>query len=145
MKKSLAFMAILLALISVLASGCGAILEDAAKLTEYEVDGDVVPSIGAVVGEREVTGVKTETSNGAPSKQYTYASETVFDDLLTYISALREEDGWLVTEDFDLNVIPGTAQLGKASKDDGQILILSVAYEETAYAIKITKAEGTIE
>ena len=126
-------------------SGCGAILTDAAKLTEYEVDGETVPSISSIVGEREVTAVDTETNNGVKSVQYTYKSTSVTDDLIAYLSKLQDEEGWLVTEDYDLTTVPGTAQMGKASEDEGQILILSVAYEDEAYAIKISKLEGTIE
>jgi len=146
MKKLLFFAFILLILSFVLIlSGCGAALDEAAALSEYEVGGDLIPSITAVVGQREVTGVESQTSNGIPSRQYTYASDVVFEDLFAYVSMLREGEGWLVTEAYDLAQVPGTAQLGRESKDDGQILLLSIAYEDAKYAIKITKLEGTIE
>jgi len=120
-------------------------LSDAAELTEYEMDGETIPSISSVVGEREVTAVDMETKDGVKSVQYTYKSTSVADDMIAYLSKLHDEDGWLVTEDYDLSVVPGTVQMGKASEDEGKILILSVAYENEAYAIKVSKLEGTIE
>jgi hypothetical protein len=35
-------------------------------------------------------------------------------------------------------------QLGIHSADSGKILIISVAFEQNKYAIKITKGEGTL-
>lgn len=71
-------------------------------------------------------------------------SKSAADDLVAYIAMLREQ-GRLLTEDYNLSEVSGMAQLGAASKDDGKILILSITYEDEAYAAKITKAEGTIE
>jgi hypothetical protein len=48
-------------------------------------------------------------------------------------------------QDIDLHVVPGKGQLGKKASEEGQILLLSIAYEDSKYAIKITKVEGTIE
>jgi hypothetical protein len=124
-------------------SGCG-ILADAKKLEQYEMDEDVIPSINSIVGEREVTGVETSTDNGVKVKQYTYASTSVFDDLLQFVTKLRE-DGWLVTRDIDLEVVPGTGELGKNSVDEGQIVLVDFSYDESGYTIKISKGEGTIE
>lgn len=125
-------------------AGCGAALTDAAKLSAYEVGGESIPSITSVVGEREVTGVESSTDNGAVSKQYTYASASVYDDLWAYVQKLME-DGWLVTQDIDLAVVPGSGQLGKKASEEGQIILLSFAYEDGKYAVKVTKAKGTIE
>jgi len=49
-----------------------------------------------------------------------------------------------VTQDYDLNVTPGNAQLAKESADTDKILVLSIAYEDSKYAIKITKGDGTL-
>lgn len=121
-------------------SGCSA----AAKLQEYDFDTDKIPTINSVVGERKVTGVETSTTNGVPQKQYTYESTTVRDDLIAYTSHLLD-NGWLVTQDIDYDVTPGSAQLGKESVDSGKLLVLSIAYQDTHYAIKITKTEGTLD
>lgn len=63
---------------------------------------------------------------------------------MAYVQKLMGDD-WLVTEDIDLKVVPGTGQLGKKASEEGQILLLSFAYEDGKYAIKITKTKGTIE
>lgn len=131
-----------LLLISALAlTGCGA----AAQIQEYEMDDDTIPSINSVVGERTVVGVETSISNGVPSKQYTYSSTSVFDDVFAYIKVLVEQEGWLIIKDYNLNVTPGSAQFGKQSNEEGKILILTIDYEDTEYVVKIMKTEGTLE
>lgn len=125
-------------------TGCGAALKEAAKLESYALGDESVPSITSVVGEREVTGVESSTNNGIASKQYTYASASVYDDLWAYVQTLMD-DGWLVTQDIDLKDVPGSGQLGKKSAQDGQILLISFSYEDAAYVIKVSKAKGTIE
>jgi|GEM_PF-1608350 len=132
-----------LVIISVFAFSACSILSDAAELQEYDMSGDSVKTVNAVVGEREVTGVETGVTNGVINKQYTYESNSVFDDLMAYTQYLRE-NGWNVTQDYDLNVTPGNAQLAKESADTDKILVLSIAYEDSKYAIKITKGDGTL-
>ena len=122
---------------------CGKAMKEAAELQVYDFDSDQIPTINSQVGEREVTGVETGTNNGAPQKQYTYKSDSVFDDLMAYTAYLRD-NGWIVTADYNLEDTPGSAQLGKESADAGQILIISIAYEADKYAVKITKMEGTL-
>ncbi len=142
MKRVVCGAALLMALLFAL-TGCGATLANAGKLTEYEMSGDKIPSITSVVGEREVTGVNTATDNGVKTKQYTYVSATVYDDLWAYVQRLMG-DGWLVTQDIDLAVIPGTGQLGTHSIEEGQILLVSFSYDSTGYIIELTKGKGTI-
>lgn len=140
-KKVLGFI-LLTTFMVLLLSSCGA-LSAAAKLEEYEIGGETVKTVNSVVGERTVTGVETSTTNGVPQKQYTYESDSVFDDLLAYTQYLQNND-WIVSQDYDLSVTPGTAQLAKNSSEDGKVLVLAVAYEGDKYAIKLTKTEGTI-
>lgn len=144
MRKATFFMVSALLVFTLALTGCGAALADAAKLSEYEIDGESIPSITSVVGEREVKGVESSTNNGVKSTQYTYVSDTVYDDLWAYVQKLMD-DGWLVTQDIDLSVVPGSGQLGRNASEEGKILLLSFAYEDGKYAIKVTKAEGTIE
>ena len=117
---------------------------NAAKLTEYDFDTDKVPSVNAVIGEkRKVTGVETGISNGARYKQYTYESASVTEDLITYTVHLRDI-GWVVIKDYNLTDAKGEAQLAIKSADDGKILIISIAFENGKYAVKVTKLEGTL-
>jgi hypothetical protein len=142
MKKATLVMVSLLLVLAL--AGCGAVLTDAAKLQEYDVSGDTIPSITSVVGEREVTGVESSTSNGVKSTQYTYVSDTVYDDLWAYVQQLMD-DGWLVTKAIDLAVVPGSGELAAKSADEGKIVLLSFSYDDAGYIIKITKGKGTLE
>ncbi len=125
-------------------TGCGAVLTSAAKLTKYDMGDDAIPSINSLVGERKVKSVQSSTSDGVSVKQYQYASDAVYDDLLAYVKKLME-DGWLVTQDIDLNVVPGSGELGAKSVEEGQIIMLSFTYDDAGYTIKITKGKGTLE
>lgn len=144
MSKTVSWIMPLLLVIAFTLTGCGSVLKDAAKLTQYKLGDDLIPAITSIVGEREVTGVESSTNNGVITRQYAYSSTLVYDDLLAYVKKLME-DGWLVTEDIDLNVIPGSGQLGKDSIEEGQILLISFSYDESKYIIKLTKGKGTIE
>ncbi|MFA5523749.1 MAG: hypothetical protein WDA24_05265 [Tissierellales bacterium] len=144
MTKKVCCMMSLFMVIAMMLTGCGAVLTDASNLTQYELGDDLIPSITSVVGERKVTGVESSIENGVVTKQYTYSSTSVYDDLWTYVQELMN-DGWLVTQDIDLNVIPGSGQLGKGSIEEGQILLVSFSYEESSYTIKLVKGKGTIE
>jgi hypothetical protein len=136
--KKVAFMVVSLILAAALA-GCGAELE------AYDMaDGDAVPSITSVVGEREVTGVQSSVSNGVTTKEYTYVSDTVYDDLLSYVRALMDE-GWLVTQDIDLNVVPGSGELAAHSSEEGQVILVGFTYDDAGYVITVTKGKGTLE
>lgn len=140
MKSKKIWVSILLVTVMALLSACGS----AGKLTEYELGADKVPSINAVIGEtRKVTGVSTGTDNGVQYKQYTYQSALVEDDLAIYTNYLRE-NGWLVTKDYDLTTGKGEAQLAKESVDDGNILIISIAFDSGEYAIRFNKLEGEL-
>ena len=138
-KKGITIISLVL-ICALLLSACG----NAAKLTEYDFDTDKVPSINAVLGEeRKVSGVETGTSNGVRYKQYTYESSSVTDDLIEYTSHLRD-NGWLVIQDYDLTEPEGEAQLAVESADSGNILVISIAFEQSRYAIRINKMEGTL-
>jgi hypothetical protein len=145
MKKTACLMVSLLVVLALMLTGCGAALTNAAKLETYDMgSSDVIPSITSVVGEREVTGVESSTSNGVITKQYTYVSDTVYDDLLAYVQKLMD-DGWLVTQNIDLNVVPGSGELATQSEDEGEVILVAFSYDDAGYVVKITKGKGTLE
>ena len=140
------FLAILLLLVAswLLLCACGGPLSDAAKLKELDFGSDKVPTINAVLGqERKVTAVDVGTNNGAPFKQYTYSSTSVTQDLSVFAKHLRDK-GWVVVKDYNFEKIPGMASLAIESSESGKILYMSIAYEKDKYAIKVTKAKGTL-
>jgi len=145
MKRKNILLTSLIAALMLTLCACGA-LKDAAKLTEYDFDADKVPSVNAIIGaERQVTGVLTGVStNGMHYKEYTYKSDTVKEDLTTYLYFLMDE-GWIPIVDFDLNEgDTGEAQLAIESADTGQILIVTATFEPNEYTIKVEKGEGTL-
>lgn len=140
MNKKLIVSITLLLVSAFLLTACGS----AEKLTVYEFGDDKVPSINAVIGEtRKVSGVSVGTDNGVQYKQYTYTSSTVTDDLSTYITFLLDE-GWVATKDYDLSAVSGETQFAMESVDDGQVLIISMAFEAGQYTIRANKAEGEL-
>jgi len=143
MKKT-ACLTVLLILALALA-GCGAALKDAARLEVYDMaGGDEVPSITSVVGEREVTGVKSSVKSGVTTKEFTYVSDTVYDDLLAYITTIMDE-GWLETQENELGEVPGSGELAIHSGEEGQVVLVDFTYDDAGYVIKITKGKGTLE
>ena len=138
-KKGITIVSLLL-VCAMLSGACG----NAAKLMEYDFGTDKVPSINAILGEeRKVSGVESGTSNGVQYKQYTYTSASVSEDLIKYTSHLRD-NGWLAVKDYDLTESKGEAQLAIESADNGLILVISIAFEDGRYAIRINKMEGTL-
>ncbi len=142
MKNAIRILAV--SMIVLLLCSCG-VLSNAAEAESYDFGKDAIPSIKAVLGEsREVSGVTTSTENGTQRKQYDYKSDTVYDDLVAYMEYMINEQGWLLTQDMDLRVAPGAAQIAKASADEGKLLVINVSYDETTYILLIQKGEGTL-
>ena len=143
MKKRLIAIALLVTMLAVLLSSC-AMLEEAAKLTEYDLGTDKVRSVNSVIGEqRIVTAVSLGTQNGTQYKQYTYQTSSMVEDLIAY-STYLQENGWVVTQGYNLYDGNGEMQLGIESADYGKVLIISIAFEETQYAIRINKLVGEL-
>lgn len=135
---------IAVALIFLLA-GCAA-LEEAAALQEYELGEDSIITINALVGTRSVTGVSTSQSGGSITKEYTYKSDSVREDLTAYLTELVNNQGYLaIEEDIDLAVVPGSAKIAIVSPSDtSKIIIMEILYTGTEYTIGITRMTGTL-
>jgi len=145
MKKRITYIAtaVLVMVLAFMLAGCG-MLSDAAKLTEYTLGEDHIPSINSVVGEREVSAVESSVDNGVSTQKYTYSSASVYEDLLAYVNTLHDQ-GWLITKDIDLTVVPGSGQLGIQSAEEGQIVLVDFTYEDGSYTIEVKKGQGTID
>ncbi len=148
MKKVLKIALIIIVCIIVLAIIVGIIaygsINSVANADEYKIGNDTISSIKAVIEERNVTSVSTETSNGITTQSIEYESDTVQEDISKYVEYLRTEGGFLLTEDADLSKVPSTVQLGKESNDSGQIIRMTINYDESSYTIIIQKGKGSV-
>lgn len=115
-----------------------------ANAEEYKLENDTIKSIKAIVEKRQVVSVSTKTSNGITTKTIEYKSDNVQDDLLKYTEYLRNEEGFSLTKDMDLSVIPSTVELGKNSNDTGNLIMMTIDYNSFGYTITIQKGEGTL-
>lgn len=122
-------------------TGCG----NAEKLEAYEIGNDSVASVNSVVGTRTVSGVSSGKNNGSSYKQYSYESQTVTKDLVDYLLKTLVKDGWTPTVDFNLEEIPGKAQLATKSTEAGKVILMDVSYKQADYTIKITQMKGTLK
>lgn len=115
-----------------------------ANAEEYKLGNDTIKAIKAIVEKRQVVSVSTKTSNGITTKTIEYKSDNVQDDLLKYTEYLRNEEGFSLTKDMDLSVIPSTVELGKNSNDTGNLIMMTIDYNSFGYTITIQKGEGTL-
>lgn len=123
--------------------GCSA-LNSAAKLQKYAIGKDSVASVNAIVGRRDVIRVYTSPVNeGVLVKEYTYASDTVEEDLERYLRYLLGE-GFVVLVDEGLSEL-GVVQLGRRSVDEGKILVVGIERDQFEYTVTISKGYGTLE
>ncbi|MCL2678640.1 MAG: hypothetical protein FWE85_06275 [Clostridiales bacterium] len=140
MRKRVLSLIALAAIFTLLLTACGS----AAKLTEYSFGTDKVPAVNAVIGEeRKVRGVEIGIANGVRYRQYTYQSDSVLDDLLTY-SLYLQDNGWLVIPEGDLYGGEGEMRLARDSADEGKILIISVEFYPGGYVIRVNKLAGSL-
>ncbi len=145
MKKTIPVIAVLFIVFAFLLTGCGASLEAAATILEYDVDGVKMPTINAVVGTREVTGVSSSKSSGNVTKEYTYKSSSVEDDVMAYVVVLMHDYDYIVIEDIDLENVPGTAKLAVESPgDESKVVMIEIDYTASGYTVIISHMVGTL-
>ncbi len=148
MKKTLKVILIVIACIFVIGLVAGGIafytVGRASDATEYKLGDDTVKSIKTVVEKRKAVSVSTETSNGVQTKKIEYKSDAVQEDLTKYVEYLRNEEGFILTKDVDLSLPASSFQLGKESKESGQILLMTIEYNPQGYTIILQKGEGTL-
>lgn len=142
MKKTATILLIIVISVALMA-GCAA-LDNAAKLQEYDMSGDTIPSVNAIVGDRKVTGVASSSSTGSKSKTYTYESSTVTDDMVTYLTELMDNYGFISTMDAKFDQFPGTTEFAAESKDDGKVLVVHIEFDQGGYILTIIKMTGTL-
>lgn len=118
---------------------------------EIKFDNDVIPTVNALIGKRNVSGVSSEINgSGAKIKTITYNKIDDEDDkflktseIIDYIDKL-EDEGWLITKLF--SITSPTAQLGIESKDDGDIIRIDISFDRNTNEATFiyTKGKGTL-
>lgn len=107
----------------------------------YTLGNDRIAAVKMVVGERNITGVSTETTNGITTKVYEYKSGSSADDIEQYEVYLQEQEGFVITS---LNDGEQTCYV-KNSADEGKIVIVSIEDTQFGYVLTIRKGEGKLE
>lgn len=134
--------AVCLCLAACLLCACGA-LEDAAELQEYDLGVDTLVSVNALIGEREVSGYSSFTGS-SKGLEIIYKSDTVYDDLVAYVTYLKEDMAYIHTQDMDLKQSPGGTQLARNSEDEGIAIIITIKYTDSDYTLRIEKGKGSV-
>ncbi len=107
------------------------------SIETYTLGADVLPTIPAVVGQREC--IMSGASSWG-SQEYTYKSAAVRDDLSAYIDVLCTEYGFDAAYDA-LMTEPGSGELTAASKESGKTLQILLDWTEDTYHIQIAQIE----
>ncbi|MGC6767699.1 hypothetical protein ACYSNR_12950 [Enterococcus sp. LJL128] len=96
---------------------------------EIEVNKDKIPSVYKVLGEKKIVGTNSSVKDSVRTTEITYQSGSISkEEVLQYISYLRENEDFLVT--LDTKVVDDMVmnQLGKESETEGDIVLVDVAY-----------------
>jgi hypothetical protein len=116
------------------------ITNKASKLQYYDVEGDSIPSITNVIGERKVSGKSSKVSNSVLYKRYSYyGMDSAIEDIQKYINYLSENDSFTIYSQLDSNVLSGQISLSKKSLKTGKDILLTIEYEVGRYTISIEK------
>ncbi len=143
-KIGLIILAVSVVTVGVIFGGVYLGLQKASNMKVYDLGGDVLQSVTALVGERKATGYAASVGTEGSSITIEYESGTVFDDLVAYTDYLTEEKGFIHTQDMNLGMVPGSTQLGAVSEDAGQIIVADIDYTDSRYMLMFLKVEGTL-
>lgn len=119
-------------------------LGDVAKAESYEMSGDVIPSLGKVVGHRKVGGYSTESSSGLSKKAITYSTDNSQKDVASYVAHLVNEEKFLFLADYDPDQPTGHVRLVKRSRDEGMLVLLEIEYSLGTCVVALTKGKGEV-
>lgn len=124
MKKGmLSFTVAAILLVTLLMSACVSNTDRTVTVGE-----DSVPSLYSIVGERKVTGTSKGFDNNVDYVTLSYNDGDVTkDDVYDYTQALRDA-GYLLLQDVDLEAEQLSVYLGKASSEEGKIIIVNIEY-----------------
>ncbi|MCL1906818.1 MAG: hypothetical protein FWG08_02690 [Propionibacteriaceae bacterium] len=112
----------------------------------FELGSDKIPSIPFVLKEpRTLTeGEQRDSGYGYASISLTYDATNVSSqsDLNQYIRFLLDKDGYTLTKYPSYNIFMGDIELWKPSEDPGNLLTITITFNDSRYYINIHKTEG---
>jgi len=124
------------------------VLNNAGKADYFKFGKDQIPSVKLALGEeRNMTGASTSAAaGGGQLKVFTYQVDGTGqnDDMFSYLTYLREKDGFLLLTGFDFNGAEGSCVVGRNSVDAGYEIQLQIEYDRNGYVISILKQKGEI-
>ncbi len=120
------------------------VMDQEASEDTYDLGAETLKSVKDVVGKRKVKSFCTETCDGLTTKTMDYVSDTVEKDLDIYLRYLTGEGGFRLFDPVDLSQTPGTIQMGKHAKEAGEIMMVTIDYDQQGYSVVVQKGAGTL-
>ena len=119
---------------------------DMAKAAEYALDGESLPGVYGVLGEREVIDARSGVENGAPYFAVMYKTDKIVPDLDAYLEKLVNGNNWAITKNELKTDYPEGSfiTIMNESKDEGKLLVMTIECNDGAFTLNIAKAEGTL-
>jgi hypothetical protein len=115
-------------------------LNNISKSDFYDLEGEKVPSIKYVLGERKISGYSSKISNSILYKQYTYYEiDSVIDDVQKYVDYLCNNESFKIIEAVNPNDVIGKISLSKNTSQVGKGIVIIIQYELGRYSINIEK------
>ncbi len=119
-------------------------VNNTANADYYTFGDDQIPSLKSVVGKRTVQSTAFSTESGVDTKTVVYkidGENSVIDDVNQYYDYLVEKEDFYLT---DYEEDGSSIQISKESKDDGQIIIMTITIDDPECTIFIKKGEGNL-
>lgn len=107
--------------------------------SEIKLGGEEIPSLYEVTSRMGVYKIKSSEDEIIVKKLFYKSNSISVDDLNEYIEYLVES-GFITTKDF----VNNSGELGKKSKDTGEIILINIKFSEEGSVIKYTKKLGNL-
>ena len=117
-------------------------LQTPADARSYVVDGESVTAIDAVIGVRAILRTDSDTMGRKPFSQVYYATDTLLDDLQSYLNFLID-NGWALAR-IEGDMENGTLQLATESNVGGHLLLITIQYMADQYSVRLDRAPATL-
>ena len=112
----------------------------------YKLGNDQIPSVSSVLGSRQSVHSYTGQyiDHVEMTIQYQVYGSNQGQDMWQYTNYLQSHLGFTPTTALNFQGSSGSMALVANSQDEGQIILLEIAYDQGGYTITITKGAGVI-